>query len=302
MCEWSSDFAMYQTYIAQCVCMCACKDAICLSALTSQGWENSLMLWLVLTEPALGMMSIAPFLVISPFKATSACVPKPAQNFLSFFVMTGLFLEDTGCVKSEHGCGRVGVLLPSISILRQLSILCPFSHAWWNEVRESNHKWFSQDFKDTLLCLRSAKGECSDTFLFSAKTHRFSYLAVLFKTVVLWICLAEGQTLWYSTEWLTGQPGDEESASSLPLPPCTPLSLQDPDKIPLLTHIKQLHCLIWSWLHLNSQPSQIGLSETGPWNEKHVFKKLGWIFLLGKQFEKTTVFWTWCFNLWRFKT
>lgn len=75
-------------------------------------------------------------------------------------------------------------------------------------------------------------------------------------------------------------------------PPRTPLSLQDPDKIPLLTHINQLHRLIWFWLQLNSRPCQTSLSETGPWNEKHVFKKLGWIFLLGKLFEKTTVFWS----------
>lgn len=60
--------------------------------------------------------------------------------------------------------------------------------------------------------------------------------------------------------------------------PCTPLSLQGPDKIPLLTHINQLHCLIWFWLHLNSCPCQTSLSEEVPWNEKHVFKKLRWIF------------------------
>lgn len=67
------------------------------------------------------MMSISLFLPISLFKATPGCVPEPAQNVLSF-VLIGLFLEDTGCVKTERGCGRVGVLLPSISILRQTSL------------------------------------------------------------------------------------------------------------------------------------------------------------------------------------
>lgn len=72
-------------------------------------------------------MPISPLLVISPYKATPGSVPKPAQNFLSYFVLIGLFLEDTGCVKSGHGCGRaVGVLLPFISSVR-LSISSPFS-------------------------------------------------------------------------------------------------------------------------------------------------------------------------------
>lgn len=71
------------------------KDATNLSLLPTQLPENSVMLWLVLTEPTQWvhrMMSISPLLVISPFKATSACVPKPAQNFLCFFVLIGLFL------------------------------------------------------------------------------------------------------------------------------------------------------------------------------------------------------------------
>lgn len=172
-------------------------------ALTCPVWANSERGWC----PSL-------LLVISPFKATSGCVPKSAQTFLSF-VLIGLFLEDAGCVKSEHGYGRAGVLPPSISILRQLSILCPLSHAWWKEVTERDWKWFSQEFADTLLCLRSAGGGCSWTSSRSAKTHLFSHLLVLVKTVVFWICLAVRQTSWASTEWFTGQPGDEESASSL---------------------------------------------------------------------------------------
>lgn len=169
-------------------------------------------------------MSFSPLLVISPFKATWRSVLKPSQNFLSFFILIGLFLEDTGCMKSEHGCGRVGVLLPSISILRRLSILCPFTHAWWKGVTERDWKWFSQHFKDTLLCLRSAPGGCSYMSSCLAKTHRVSHLAVQVKTVVFWICLAVSQTFWSSTELLTGQPGDEESASSLPPSLCSTVS------------------------------------------------------------------------------
>lgn len=176
------------------VSVCACKDAMCLSMLTSQGCGSSLMLLLVLTEPA------------------SDSVPEPAQHFLSFFVVIGLFLEDTGCVKSGYGCGRVGVLLPSISILRQLATPSPCSHAQWKEVTEQDWKRFSQNFKDSLLCLRTAKRGCSFMSSCLAKAPHCSPLAVLVKTV-FWLCLAVGQTLWSSSEWFTGQPGDGESAS-----------------------------------------------------------------------------------------
>lgn len=84
------------------------------------------------------------------------------------------------------------------------------------EVTELDWKWFPQDFKDALLCLRSARGGCSYMSTHFVKTHRFCHLVVLVKTVVFWIYSAVSQTLWSSTEWLTGQPGDEESASSLP--------------------------------------------------------------------------------------
>lgn len=41
--------------------------------------------------------------MISPFKATSGSVPKPAKNVLSSFVLIGLCLEDAGRVNSDHG-------------------------------------------------------------------------------------------------------------------------------------------------------------------------------------------------------
>ena len=69
---------------------------------------------------------------------------------------------------------------------RQLSILCPFSHAWWKGITVGDWKWFSQDFKQAQLCLRSAWGVCSYMSSNSARTHLFSHLAHLFKTVVFW--------------------------------------------------------------------------------------------------------------------
>lgn len=129
------------------LCLCACKDAMCLSMLTSQGCRSSLMLLLVLTKPA------------------SVCVPESAQNFLVLLCFDWIFPGPRRlCVKSGYGCGRVGVLLPSITILRQLTT---FSHARWRGVTVWDWKWFSHDFKDTLLCLRSAERECSSPFSLS---------------------------------------------------------------------------------------------------------------------------------------
>lgn len=85
-----------------------------------------------------------------------------------------------------------------------------------------------------------------------------------------------------SHKWLRGQPGDEEGASSLP-PPSIPLSLQDPDKIPLLTHINQLHCLIWFWLLLTPIHVKPCLLDTGLWNENHVFKKFLFVIFKTRQ-------------------
>lgn len=109
------------------------------------------MLLLVLTQPA------------------SGCVLESAQNFLSFFVLIRLFLEDAGCM-SGYDCGRVGVLLPSISILRQLATLSPFGE------KKSQYKNGSQNFKDTLLCLRSAKRGCSSLFFLSCTSQDSSVL------------------------------------------------------------------------------------------------------------------------------
>lgn len=108
----------------------ACKYAIYLLVITSQKRKNTLSCF-DLSWPShvrLEMMSIAPLLVISPFKATSGSVPKPAKNVLSSFVLIGLCLEDAGCVNSEHGWCGTGMLLHFISIPRQLSILRPFSY------------------------------------------------------------------------------------------------------------------------------------------------------------------------------
>ena len=53
-CECLSNFVTHQTYIAQfaSVFACVCVRAMCVPVLTSQGWGNSLMLWLVPTKPS----------------------------------------------------------------------------------------------------------------------------------------------------------------------------------------------------------------------------------------------------------
>lgn len=87
-------------------------------------------------------MSVSLLLMISPFKATSDCVPESALHFLSVFVRIGLALED---------CGNLNMAVvgwayccASITILRQLSVLCPFSHAWRKEVTRRREVIFSE--------------------------------------------------------------------------------------------------------------------------------------------------------------
>lgn len=210
VCVSVSNFVTHQTEIAECVCMCVCRDAMCLCEPVKGERAYSCFDLSRLSRLRLGTTSISPLLVISPFKATSHCVPQPALNFLSFFVLTELFL-DMAVV------GRVYCYPP-----------LPFSDSSPSYVPSPMHgekksrtdwKLFSQNFKEVM---KRVPARCP--------------------------------------------------------PPRTPLSLQDPDKIPLLTHINQLHCLIWFWLHLNSHPCQTSLLETGLWNEKHVFKKLGRFF------------------------
>ena len=61
------------------------------------------------------------------------------------------------------------------------------------------------------------KKGCSYMSSLWAKTHRFSQSRKLcFAWRLFRTSLAVGQFFWSSADWLTGQPGDEESASSLP--------------------------------------------------------------------------------------
>jgi len=244
-------------------------------------WDNSLILCLVLSEPVqtgndVHLSVTGDFTLHGNTRLCPWACPKcPVFCFDSW-------------TKSEQGCGRVGVLLPSISVLRQLCILCTFSHAWWVKVLERDRKWLSQDLIDTLSCLRSARGGVLLRVITLGQDPSHFSLggSSWFARWVCWICLARLYDPLQSDSQVS------QVMKRVPArcpPPCTPLSLQEPDKIPLLTYINQLDCLIWFWLHLNSHPCQTSLSERSPWNEKHVFKKLDHIFLLGTLFEKTTV-------------
>lgn len=140
-------------------------------------------------------MSISQLLLISPFKETPGCVPEPAQNVLSF-VLIGLFLEDTGCVKTEHGLGRVGVLLPSISVLRQTALhfvsLLPCmvkrSHSGRLEVI------FSGLQTGTVVSAVSLRSVLQHVFEFSQDSSLLSLGSSIQDSCVL-MCLAVDQTL-----------------------------------------------------------------------------------------------------------
>lgn len=69
-----------------------------------------------------------------------------------------------------------------------------------------------------------------------------------------------------------------------------PLQLQDPDKIPVLTHINQLHHLIWLWLHLIPYTCQTSLIATASWNESAKMYQHVMMFFLASVFKKTTAF------------
>lgn len=121
-----------------------------------------------------------------------------AQNF-PFFVLTGL---PSGVPSFEHGCHGGAVLRPIGSSRQRCS-----GFLEWKQATDRDWKGFFWGFC-TLLCLRSTFG-----WYIILYVATINHLAGLVMAVMFLICLAVRQTLWSSTEWLTGQPGDEESAS-----------------------------------------------------------------------------------------
>lgn len=83
----------------------------------------------------------------------------------------------------------------------------------------------------------------------SSESHR-SLLVVLDKTVVFWVCSAVSQTFFFFLIPCGVIHGPTWWWRECQATPSSLLSLQDPDKIPLLTHLNQLDPLIWFWLPL----------------------------------------------------
>lgn len=153
-----------------------------------------------LSYVTLGLMSISPspLLVISPFKATSGCVAEPAKISCPLFWLSFSWKEKAVWTLKMAVVGWV-CCYPSLAFPDSSPYCVPSPMCGKKEVTELDWKWFPEDFKDTLLCLRSAWGGCSHMSSHLVKTHRFGPLVVLVKTGVLWICLAGIQTFWSST-------------------------------------------------------------------------------------------------------
>lgn len=97
-------------------------------------------------------------------------------------------------MKSEHDCGRVGVLLPSITFSDSSPSRVPSPMHGEKKSQSETGNHFLRISK-TLLCLRSARGGCSYMFSHLAKTHRFSQLTVRVETVVFCV---ESALTWLS--------------------------------------------------------------------------------------------------------
>lgn len=105
-----------------------------------------------------------------------------------FHVLLCLDWPFPGCVNAQRGCGRVDILLPFVSIPRQLSILRLFSDVYVKAVVQRDRK------RAPLRCVWG-QTEVGAAVVFS------------------WIISQETRPLSSSAGCVTGQPGDGERAN-----------------------------------------------------------------------------------------